>query len=73
MEDKMTPERIAAIAAKCKFSEYYDEGKFVDYASVTPKELEAFTHQVLVYVWAELIRVAEWDAADCVRAMMAMK
>lgn len=38
----MTPERIADLAHECKFAEYYEEGRFVDYASVTPRELETF-------------------------------
>lgn len=36
------PERIADLAHECKFAEYYEEGRFVDYASVTPRELETF-------------------------------
>lgn len=56
----ISEERIAELAAECKFSEYYENGKFVDYASVSVNELNAFARAVEAEATADLR--AERDA-----------
>ena len=56
----MTPERIADLAHECKFAEYYEEGRFVDYASVTPRELETFAIAIAREARREALEEAAW-------------